>query len=257
MLIAQISDTHILPPDPENPKTLARIQALETFVAHINGLDEKPDCVIHSGDVAHGGTPELYAIVRGILSKLSVPVYFAVGNRDHRKTMVEGLGGLGEASLAGEFVVYAVNDYPVRLVSMDTQHRERNVGTTCSVRLAALEALLNENTEKPTALFMHHPPFEVTNCPDPFQFDDKVLSDAFLDVVASHKHVVHLFCGHMHRRFSVDLGTCVATVTPPLSPDNRFGEFPEDLRGHPLYSLHRWIPESRRFETDLRPAKLG
>ena len=36
MLIAQISDTHIMSPDANEPKSLARMRALAQFVAHIN-----------------------------------------------------------------------------------------------------------------------------------------------------------------------------------------------------------------------------
>lgn len=256
MLIAQISDTHIVSPDANEPKSLARMRALAQFVAHINGLAEKPDLVIHTGDVTHGGKPEFYDIVKAVMSRLPIPVFFAAGNRDDRANLVAGLKDLGGAGTADGFVIYSVDGFAVRLIAMDTQHREHNIGTTCSARLAALEAMLKEQPDQPTALFMHHPPFEVTTSSHPFQFDDKVLADAFLDLVAHHKQVVHLFCGHAHRPFSVDLETCVATVTPSLPADNRIGEYEGLLKSEPLYHLHRWNPDTVRFETSLRAATL-
>jgi len=257
MMIAQISDTHITRPDAAEPKSLARIRALERFVAHINAQDRKPDLVIHTGDVTHGGKAEDYEIVKAAMGALSIPVYFALGNRDDPKNLVTGLKDLGGAGLADGFVLYSVEGFEVRLIAMDTQHRERNIGTTCSVRLAALEAILKEHPDTPTALFMHHPPFEVTTSSYPFQFDDKVLADAFLDLVACHKQVVHMFCGHAHRSFSVDLKTCRATVVPSLPVDNRLGDYGAGLADQPLYQLHRWNRETMSFDTSLHAAVVN
>lgn len=256
MLIAQISDTHITLPDADEPKFGARIKALEAFVGHVNALIEKPDLVLHTGDVTHGGMPEYYDTVKTVMKDLGIPVYFALGNRDLGENLVAGLGSLGGAQLVDGFLIYSIDDFPVRLIAMDTQHREQNIGTTCSVRLGILDALLKEQPDQPTALFMHHPPFEVTTSKYPFQFDDPALAKKFLDLVAHHKQVVHLFCGHAHRHFRVELDTCVATVTPSLPVDNRLGDFEGDLNHQPIYQLHRWNPDTAQFDTTLVAAPL-
>lgn len=254
MLIAQITDTHITRPDPDTPRSLERVKALETFVAHVQGMAEKPDLVLHTGDVTHGGTPEDYDTVRAALEPIGVPVHFSLGNRDDGSNLVEGLAALGGMALVDDFLIYGIEGHPVRLIAMDTRHRKSNIGTTCSVRLCILEELLDERPDTPTALFMHHPPFEVPTSKYPFQFDDQVLADAFLNLVAGKKQIVHLFCGHMHRHFGVDLKTCRASVAPSLPPDNRLGDFEADLKDRPLFQLHRWNAERNRFETSLHAA---
>lgn len=254
MLIAQISDTHILQPESNEPHALERLAALEAFVAHLGAMDEKPDLILHTGDVTQHGKPEEYETVKSVMKALDVPVHFALGNRDLGENLVEGLKDLGGAKLVGGFLIYSVDGFPVRLIAMDTQTRQSRIGTTCSVRLCILEELLEEQPNTPTALFMHHPPFEVTTSKYPFQFDDPVLSDAFLRLVAQHKQVVHLFCGHMHRQFSAELATCSASITPSLAPDIRLGDFEEGLKERPLFLLHRWNPEMLRFETRLTAA---
>ena len=256
MLIAQISDTHITLPDAEEPKFAARIQALESFVEHISTLAKKPDLVLHTGDVTHGGLPEYYDTVKTVMQDLGVPAYFALGNRDLGENLVAGLGALGAAQQVDGFLIYSIDEFPVRLIAMDTQHREHNIGTTCSVRLGILDELLKEQPDQPTALFMHHPPFEVPTSKYPFQFDDPALADAFLAVIAQHKQVVHMFCGHMHRQYSVQLESCRASCVPSLPPDNRLGEFGPGLDGQALYQMHRWHPEAQRFETELCAASL-
>ena len=251
MLLAQISDTHISLPDPESSRTSERMNALEAFVAHVDGMDEKPDLILHTGDVTHDGTPEEYEAVKAVMNALDIPVYFSLGNRDLGANLVEGLKDLGGAELEGGFLIYSVDGFPVRLIAMDTQNRKSRIGTTCSVRLCILDELLAEQPDTPTALFMHHPPFEVTTSKYPFQFDDPVLADAFMRLVMQNKQVVHLFCGHMHRQYGVELETCYASVTPSLPPDNRLGEYEEGWKERPLFQLHRWDPDTLRFQTSL------
>lgn len=251
MLIAQISDTHITLPDAEEPKFRQRIKALESFVAHINSLDVKPDLILHTGDATHGGLPEYFDTVKTVIKDLSVPTYFALGNRDIGKNLIASLKDLGGGELVEGFLIYAIDEFPVRLLAMDTHHREHNFGTTCSVRLGILDELLKQQPDKPTALFMHHPPFEVTSSKYPFQFDDPVLAETFLDLIAQHKQVVHMFCGHAHREFSVNLKTCTASCVPSLPADNRLGEFAAGMEGKPLYQLHRWNADTASFETTL------
>lgn len=253
MLIAQISDTHVSLPDPDEPDKPHRIKALEAFVAHVGAMEEKPDLIVHTGDVTQDGKAEEYALVDSTLAPLDIPVRFSLGNRDRAENMVAGLAGLESANLVDGFLIYSVEGFPVRLIAMDTQNRKDRVGTTCSVRLCVLEELLKEAPDTPTALFMHHPPFEVSTSKYPFQFDDPVLADAFLRVIAHNEQIVHLFCGHMHRPYSAELPTCRASVTPSLPPDNRLGEYEADWAERPLFQLHRWHPDTRRFETHLTP----
>ncbi len=247
MLIAQISDTHITVAD-DDPKFLERIKALESFVRHINGLDKKPDLIMHTGDVTHGGKPEYYQTVKTVMKDLNIPTYFARGNRDIAENLVAGLKDF-DAEIVEGFLIYSIDGYPVRLIAMDTHHREHNMGTTCSVRLGILDELLKQQPSKPTALFMHHPPFEVTTSKYPFQFDDPALADAFLELISQHKQVAHMFCGHMHRQYAVQLATCTASCVPSLPADNRLGEFEPGQEGKPLYQLHNW--NGSAFETTL------
>lgn len=253
MLIAQISDTHISLSHPDESKRLERLSALKSFVAHIGGMDEKPDLILHTGDVSQDGKPEEYETVKSMLSVLDIPVFFALGNRDLGANLVEGLRDLGGVKLTDGFLIYSIEGFPIRLIAMDTQKRQSRIGTTCSVRLGILETLLQEQPDTPTALFMHHPPFEVPTSKYPFQFDDPVLADEFLRLISHHRQIVHLFCGHMHRQFSIELATCHASVTPSLPPDNRLGDFEAGWEDLPLFQLHRWNPEDLRFETRLTP----
>ena len=61
MILVQITDTHI-----EEPGDLAygrfdTAANLRNAVAAINRMDPGPDMVLHTGDMAHHGSPERYA----------------------------------------------------------------------------------------------------------------------------------------------------------------------------------------------------
>ena len=81
MIIAHISDTHI---DPDHIDSIKRLEDVKRVVATINALNPLPNVVIHTGDVAHNGTPDKYAVSLGILKELRMPLLVAAGNRDDR-----------------------------------------------------------------------------------------------------------------------------------------------------------------------------
>ena len=53
MLIAQITDTHIVPKTKcwKGDSKAMTAQRLQLIVRHINALQHKPDLVIHTGDI--------------------------------------------------------------------------------------------------------------------------------------------------------------------------------------------------------------
>ena len=85
MLIAQISDTHMLPPGDIAYGLADTEAALRDAVAAVNAA--QPDIAIHTGDFAHHGAPEAYALARDILKDLKAPLYAIPGNHDNRANM--------------------------------------------------------------------------------------------------------------------------------------------------------------------------
>ena len=68
------------------------------------------------------------------------------------------------------FITYAIDDYPVRLIALDTLI-SGNKGGFCAERFERLIDLIDAETTKPIAVFTHHPPFEVTVGPDQLHFE--------------------------------------------------------------------------------------
>ena len=187
MIIAQITDTHLADAEEADPVFRARAENLRQCIVDINGLEPKPDAVIHTGDMTQHGLAAEFAHARALLAALEAPLYVTPGNRDGSKGMASAFAGDGYMKSAGAFVHYAVETHPVRLVSVDSLAADGDAkGDLCHTRLAALDATLAEAPARPTALFMHHPPFDVPSAPDPFAYQRRQAAADLAALVSGH-----------------------------------------------------------------------
>jgi predicted MPP superfamily phosphohydrolase len=131
MIIAQISDTHIAL---DTPDANQRIRDLEVTIADINALDPAPDAIVHTGDIVHNGRQDEYAEATRILAQARAPVYVIPGNKDDRTNLRAAFSPRGYLNLESGFIEYAIEDYPVRLIAVDTLNTGSNKGDFCPDR---------------------------------------------------------------------------------------------------------------------------
>ena len=216
MRIIQISDSHISQDHP------TRTAELERCVEQINAAERQPDIVVHTGDVAHNGLTQEYAIARGVLERLSAPYIVLAGNRDNRKELIRMFDGVGHHRFASGFVQYAVEVFDTRLICVDTVSERSNKGELCPARFTQIEEMLAADPSKSAVLFLHHPPFEVSVAPDGFQFEDWAQAEAMQALMQRHHHVRALYCGHVHREARVTVGQLPAHVATCIASDLRW-----------------------------------
>ena len=77
MLVAHISDTHIMAPKEPNERSLERINFFQRCVEDINSLRTIPDVVIHTGDLTDNGLPQEYIVAKDILLSNCFLILFA------------------------------------------------------------------------------------------------------------------------------------------------------------------------------------
>jgi Icc protein len=235
MLIAQISDTHILTRDSRHAAAEGRAESLRRCVADINR--QCPDIVIHTGDIVQHGRPEEYARLREILAPLEAPLFPIPGNRDDRGALREAFADHPYLGRAGAFLHYAVEDLAVRLIALDSTAPQERKGVFCAARQAWLDETLGAAPDRPTVLFIHHPPFDI---------DDRFVGgyrrpqdrDELADVVARHPQVTRLLCGHVHFVARMDWAGTTATTMPSIALDVRKGVDAPELASRPIYYLH-------------------
>jgi 3',5'-cyclic AMP phosphodiesterase CpdA len=238
MIIAQISDTHIALDAPDADR---RLSDLALTVADINALDPLPNAIVHTGDIVHNGRQDEYNEAAAILMRAHAPVYVLAGNRDNRANLRAAFSPRGYLAPAFDFIQYAIDHYPVRLMALDTQS-SGNKGDFCHERLKHLTELLEADATKPIAVFTHHPPFLVSEGPEPFNFETRDAMSMLRSALLRSGRVVAVFSGHVHRAASGDVEGVSATVMPAIATTLRYGSYPLHLRGRPVYHVHRFDP---------------
>ncbi len=259
MLVAQISDTHILAPgtlfkapiaapSPSTDRIRADIDTgacLARAVAGLNALVPLPDITIVTGDLVDHGEAAEYHHFRQLLAPLRMPVFVIAGNHDSRAPLREAFAAEGYFPPDG-FLHYTVEDYPLRLVALDTLIPGENGGTLCEERLGWLDAALKAAPDRPTFVVMHHPPFAtgITS------MDGMGLQNAaaFAEIVARHPQIERIACGHLHRAIDRRFAGTVAGTAPSTAHQAQLDLRP-GARLHfrfepPGYQLHLWEPET-------------
>jgi 3',5'-cyclic AMP phosphodiesterase CpdA len=191
-----------------------------------------PDVVVHTGDVVHDGMAEEYAIARGLLDELDAPYFVIPGNRDNRLELIRAFADGRHVRSGMEFIQYPVEHPDARLIFVDTVSTDGNKGHLCAARLAEIERMLSADAGRPSLLFLHHPPFEIGIIPDPFQYQDWAAVEAFGALLARHRQVRGVYCGHVHRNVQASIGSIRASSVSCVAPDLRKGKV--DVSRHEL-----------------------
>jgi 3',5'-cyclic-AMP phosphodiesterase len=255
MLLAQITDTHILAPGKlyHSPHRAIPADAapgwsyidtaacLKRAVAALNALDPCPDAVAVTGDLVDHGAAEEYAHLRELLAPLAMPAYLILGNHDSRDGLRAAFGADGYLPAEG-FLHYAIDDFPLRIVALDTNIPGQHPGELCAERLHWLDRTLAAAPGKPTVVMMHHPPFNTAI----EHMDQAGLQNpsSFAEIIGRHPQVERILCGHLHRQIDRRFAGTVAGTAPStahqLALDINPGAPAEFTFEPPGYQLHLW-----------------
>ena len=244
MSIAQITDTHIRP---DGVLAYGRVDTapyLARAVEHLLRLRPRPDVVLATGDLVDAGSADEYRRLRALLAPLPMPVYLIPGNHDARDALTHVFADHAYLPRNRPFIQYVVEEHPVRLVALDTLVPGQAGGLLCEERLDWLAARLAEAPDRPTVIFMHHPPF-VTGIA---HMDRYGLARAheFAEVVRRHPQVERVLCGHLHRPIQACVGGTLASTAPSTAHqvvlDLEEGNPLMFVMEPPACQLHVWRP---------------
>jgi 3',5'-cyclic AMP phosphodiesterase CpdA len=243
MLICQLTDLHCRPPGLASNRVSETNMLTERAFQTVAGFSPKPDVVLITGDLTECGLPAEYAMLAGLIRQyFNVPVYVVPGNHDRRGNFRAALGHLPGVTHDPEFVQYAVEDHPVRLVMLDTVVPGAGHGALSPAQLDWLDRTLAEAPEKPTMIGMHHPPFACGIA----HMDRIALQDpaAFGSVIARHPQVERIVCGHHHRPIVARVAQAIASIAPSVAHQVELSLAPEApatfVFEPPAFQLHTW-----------------
>jgi Icc protein len=165
MLICQLTDLHVRPRGQAANRVSETNMLTERAFRVVAAFNPRPNVVIITGDLTECGLKTEYANLAAMLGRtLSMPVYVIPGNHDRRDNLRKTLAHLPGVTHDPHFVQYSVEDYPVRLVMLDTLVPGASHGELSAAQLEWLDQTLAAQPTKPTLIGMHHPPF-VTGIP--------------------------------------------------------------------------------------------
>lgn len=243
MLIAQITDTHVSTPGSRNDLYFRTAEHLARAVAHLNALTPRPDVVVATGDLVERGQVDEYERLRELLQPLRMPVYLIPGNHDDRQNLPRVFERHRYLPRDGGFIQYVIDDWPVRLVALDTVIPGESGGRLCAERLHWLDTRLADAPERVTVVLMHHPPF-VTGMR---KMDEMGLdgAQALGAVIRRHPQVERVVCGHLHRPIVRRFAGTVACTGPATAHQLALdlGEVPRlsTVMEPPGCLLHLWL----------------
>lgn len=248
MILVQLTDSHVRPEGMAAYRVAETNMLTERAFRAVAKLDVKPDAVVISGDLTDNGLASEYRVFADMLRRNlgHLPVYLIPGNHDRRETMRAELAGWPGVAEHPSLVRYVIDDFPVRLVMLDTVVPNAGHGELGPENLAWLDATLAARPGKPAVVVMHHPPF-LCGIADMDRINLRD-SAAFAAVIAKHPQVERILCGHHHRPITARVGGAIASVGPSVAHQVELELRPDIpvffVLEPPAFQIHIWTPDS-------------
>jgi outer membrane protein assembly factor BamB/predicted phosphodiesterase len=175
-----ITDTHI--------GSANGLKNLNSFIQLMRNFPEKPDFIIHTGDVTEFGSEEEFRAYSQAISSLNIPFYHTLGNHDVRWNGAGWL--LGEKYLPNYKRNYAFTNQGITFIALDSSFPFSQYGLIDPSQLAWLkDTLAKIPSEQPIIIFFHHPIMPSRNF--------LIGKDALLEILRPY-NVVLFITGHGH-----------------------------------------------------------
>jgi len=212
MKFIHFSDLHLVPPghrlwgfDP-----LERLDICLADIAAYHG--DAAFCAI-SGDLAERGEMEAYQLLKDRLDRFPLKTFLMLGNHDDRDNFSRVFGAHPRDE--NGFVQQAESRGGITFLSLDTlKGPPSSAGLYCEKRRDWLKEQLATIGNRPAAIFMHHPPFDIGHdLMDLIKLED---GDGFHQLIAQ-GNIKHIFFGHAHRAISGQWRGIPFSATPSLA----------------------------------------
>jgi 3',5'-cyclic AMP phosphodiesterase CpdA len=242
VLIAQITDCHVVADGELVADRVDSAAALARTVEQINALPTRPDLVVATGDLVNDGRAREYDRFQELIAGLAPPLVLLPGNHDDRSELRARYPELPRGG-PDDPIDRVLDLGPLRLVLVDTQVPGRIGGAISAAQVGWLDEVLTAAPDRPTVVFQHHPPFATgIGFMDAEAFTGGA---AYAAMIARHHHVELISCGHLHRAIVHRFGGTVAATWPStcVTLDLGLGDAPIRYTDEPTgFVLHAWEP---------------
>ncbi len=193
MLIAQLTDTHVVDPTFDEELFVDNNARLAAAVAALGAEVPTPDLVLMTGDLVNNARPAEYELLAQLIAPLAVPVLAIPGNHDERNQFRSTFPDLPWAD--AQHASWVVDVEGLRVIGLDTTI-PGDVGAEFDDARASWLAEALSGGPNRRVLAVHHPPFK-----SGIEWMDEagfIGLDRLSALLAEHP-VERVLCGHMHR----------------------------------------------------------
>lgn len=197
MLIAHLSDTHIVDDNESLSPISSMSHNLSECINYINGFIPKIDLVMISGDIVNSAKYSEYLKAYKLFCKFKIPFYVLPGNHDNPKTLKvvfkEHFPCLDESI---EVYDYIIEEYDLRILALDSSQKKHAGGNLSTSQLDWLDRKLSEQPLKPSVIFLHHMPVNIGISET--DIDGFIGKEKLASIVQSNSQIKTIACGHVH-----------------------------------------------------------
>ncbi len=230
VLFAHISDTHFGPTPGYGRHGFIAHPCAVRLVEILNTLPDRPDFVIHTGDVTTDPDDTSYALAAQTFARLGLPIYYVTGNHDTAAHIRRLLPMAPKADLAGPDgpLTYAFERKGQRFLVVDARGPDEidPHGRLSEAQLAVLDRELGPDGP-PLTVFCHFPPLAM-GIP---WIDETMLiqngAELHQRLVACGPRLRGVFLGHIHQALQYYRDGVLYSAAP--SAFAQLGGLPSDL----------------------------
>lgn len=242
-----ISDTHIGPEESFERHGRRPLPSARRVVKIINDLPQRPDFVIHTGDVVAAPDPAAYRLAAEVFAGLEMPVYYVNGNHDSAAGVRRFLpmGPKVDFAAPPAALAYRFDVKGWRFIVLDSRGPDEidPRGTLSAGQLAWLDRHLVD-PGPPLVIFIHHPAMPINST----WMDAYMLilngEDLHRRLSAYPDRIRAVFFGHIHQPMQTYYEGVLYSAAPSVfaqftawPDDRRIQEAPEEPPGFQFVHL--------------------
>lgn len=249
ILIAQITDTHLLASPQGKLLGLPTEESLAAVIEEVKQLTPQPDRVLLTGDLSQDETLESYERLYRQIKKLNLPSHWIPGNHDQPHLM-EKILSLPPTSSEKSFFLGQW-----QFVLLNSAVPGRVYGHLTEETLYWLETQLEQGKDYHSLVALHHPPFLV----DSHWIDKSRLQnpEALFKVLDRYPQVRLVLFGHIHQEFDRDRAGVRYIGSPSSSV-----QFKPNCQEFTLDELQPgfrliWLYEDGSYQTEVKRVQFS
>jgi Icc protein len=243
MLIAQLTDIHLMAEPHQTLRGMNTQQSLDRVLEQIQSLPELPQMLILTGDLANDGDISAYHRLRHRITALGIPTYSTAGNHDLIDRLVPHLTN----NLIHYIPRLELNNW--QFLFLDSTVPDQIGGAFSPSTLHWLEQTLTD-CRLPTLIAFHHPALDL----DSAWIDSMGLANKqeFWQICQRFSHVRLVMNGHAHQEnIQVYQGiTCVVTPSTCMQFLPKTPTYAIDVDRPPGFRLVR-LAKDGTFTTEV------